>query len=98
MDFPVNSRYHLIETAKWHSPDDREVIYLKRRFIPIPKESSPLIEHAVTQDERLDNITARYLGDPEQFWRLCDANNAMNPDELTTTIGRRLRIPVLEGF
>jgi len=53
-----------------------------------------LAEHAVTQAERLDNITARYLDDPEQFWRLCDANGAMHPDELTAEIGRRLRIPM----
>jgi hypothetical protein len=98
MDFPVNSRYHAIETAKWRDPDDREIIYLRRRFIPIPKKSSALTEHTITQDERLDNITARYLGDPEQFWRLCDANNAVKPTELTSTIGRRLLIPVLEGF
>ena len=35
------------------------------------------------QGDRLDNIAARYLGDPEQFWRICDANGAMRPDELT---------------
>ena len=33
--------------------------------------------------DRLDNVSAQYLGDPEQFWRLCDANNAMEPEELT---------------
>jgi hypothetical protein len=47
--------------------------------------------------ERLDNITARDLGDPEQFWRLCDANNAMHPDGLTAEEGRRLIIPVVQG-
>ena len=26
---------------------------------------------------------AQYLGDPEQFWRICDANGAMRPEELT---------------
>ena len=39
-----------------------------------------------------------YLGDPEQFWRVCDANRAMRPDELTETIGRRLRITLPEGI
>ena len=55
-------------------------------------------EHMVTEGERLDNITAQYLGDPEQFWRVCDANGAMRPDELTETIGRRLRITLPEGI
>ena len=52
----------------------------------------------MTQGDRLDNITAQYLGDPEQFWRICDANDAMRPDELTETIGRRLRITLPEGM
>ena len=46
-----------------------------------------LFEHTVTQGERLDNITFQYLGDPEQFWRVCDANGAVRPDELTETTG-----------
>jgi hypothetical protein len=52
----------------------------------------------VTQGERLDIIAATYLGDPEQFWRICDANNAMRPDELTETPGRQLRITLPEGI
>ncbi len=98
MMFTVNSRYHLVDTAKWRDANDQEVIFLRRRFIPLPKESLLEVEHVVTQDERLDHIAAKYLGDPEQFWNLCDANNAMRADELTNTIGRRLRIPVMEGF
>jgi hypothetical protein len=46
----------------------------------------------VTQGERLDNITARYLGDPLQFWRLCDANGALDPEELTDETGRTIAI------
>lgn len=97
MIFPVNSRYHNLETAKWIAPDGREIIYLKRRFLPPASSSVARVEHVVTQGERLDNITARYLGNPEQFWRLCDANNAMHPAELTAEIGRRLQIPLLQG-
>ena len=57
-----------------------------------------LQEHVVTQGERLDNIAAQYLGDPEAYWRLCDANNAMRPEELTETIGRQLRITLPQGI
>jgi len=53
-----------------------------------------LVEVTVTQGDRLDLITARTLGDPEQFWRVCDANNAMNPPDLTAEVGRTLRIPI----
>lgn len=98
MLFSVNSRYYEIETNKWCDSSEREFIYLRRRFVPIPKKNPVQIEHIVTQDERLDNITAKYLSDPEQFWRICDANNALRPEELTSTLGRRLRIPVLDEF
>lgn len=92
--FPRNSRYYNVETATRITPDGQEVIYLRRRFVPSTRNAPLLAEHAVTQGERLDNITAQYLGDPEQFWRLCDDNNAMRPEELTaeSSIGRRLRI------
>lgn len=95
--FPVTSRYHDIETAKWLDPAGREVIYLRRRFLPAADDFSLLAEHPVTQGERLDNITAHYVGDPEQFWRLCDVNEAMRPAELTAEVGRRLRIPLVQG-
>ena len=52
----------------------------------------------VTEGDRLDNITAAHLGDPEQFWRICDANRAMRPDELTRGLGRRLRITLPDGI
>jgi hypothetical protein len=96
--FPPNSRYAGIETAMIQGADGRPVIYLRRRFVPAPDKFALLQEHVVAQGERLDNIAARYLGDPEQFWRLCDANAAMLPDELTETMGRRLRITLPEGI
>lgn len=95
--FPPTSRYHGLETKKMKKSDGREVVYLKRRFVPQPECFDLLQEHTVTQGERLDNITAQHLGDPEQFWRICDANRAMRPDELTETVGRRLRITLPEG-
>ena len=55
-------------------------------------------EHAVAEGDRLDNVAARYLGDPELFGRICDANRALRPDALLETIGRRLRITLPEGL
>ena len=98
MIFPPTSRYTNIETTTIETPDGRTVVYLKRRSVPPPERFSLLQEHLVVQGDRLDNITARYLGDPEQFWRVCDANGAMHPDELTEEIGRRLRITLPEGI
>jgi hypothetical protein len=96
--FSITSRYYGIETIKFESPDGKKIAYVRRRFVPPAERFELLQEHSVAEGERLDNITAHYLGDAEQFWRVCDANNAMRPDELTETIGRRLRITLPEGI
>ena len=98
--FPVTSRYHNIEIATFDLPDGRTVSYLRCRFLPDGTKAVVLAEHIVNQGDRLDNVTSRYLGDPEQFWLVCDANNAMRPDDLTAEpeeIGHRLIIPLPQG-
>jgi hypothetical protein len=95
--FPVTSRYYGVGIAIVERPNGEQVTYVRRRFLPSADVFALLQEHAVVQGDRLDNVTAKYLGDPEQFWRVCDANNAMRPDELTDEIGRRLRITLPEG-
>lgn len=96
--FPPTSRYHAIGTAALETANGREIVYLKRRFVPGPDRFSLLQEHAVVEGDRLDNITAQYLNDPLQYWRICDANASMNPPELTAEVGRRLRITLPEGI
>jgi hypothetical protein len=96
--FPPNSRYHGVETKELNVDEGITIVYLQRRLIPSPDRFAPLFEHKVKTGERLDNITAQYFGDPEQFWRLCDANNAMDPEELTDATGRRITITLPEGI
>jgi len=96
--FSLTSRYYNIAVAKVDTADGRKIVYVRRRFVPPPERFELLFEHVVTQDERLDNIAAQFIGDPEQFWRLCDANGAIRPEELTETIGRKLRITLPEGI
>lgn len=98
MLFSISSRYYGIDTATLELAQGKAVVYLRRRFVPPPERFQMLQEHTVTQGERLDNIAARYRGDPERFWQICDANNAMRPEELTETIGRKLRITLPEGI
>jgi hypothetical protein len=92
MMFEDTSRYFAIEKAVFTAHGGHEIRYVRRRFLPDAASEATLAEHTVAQGERLDHITARYLSDPEQFWRVCDANNAVRPEELTEEIGRRLRI------
>jgi hypothetical protein len=96
--FPITSRYHGIETTSLETVDGITVVYLRRRFVPSPERFDLLQEHTVTEGDRLDNLTAQYMGDPEQFWRLCDANGVMHPNDLTETVGRRIRITLPEGI
>ena len=96
--FAPNSRYHGAETANFTGADGRTIVYLRRRLVPAPEEFSVVQEHRVVQGDRLDNVTAKYLGDPEQFWRLCDANGAIRPDELTETIGNKINITLPQGI
>jgi hypothetical protein len=96
--YPSTSRYYGIASAQLTHPDGRVVTYLKRRFVPPPENFATLAEHQVVSGDRVDNLAARYLGDPEQYWRMCDANGVMNPAELTATIGRYIRITLPEGM
>jgi hypothetical protein len=95
--FPRTSRYFSIEIAKYTTADQREIAYLRRRFLPSSEGAVIIAEHKVEEGDRLDNVTAKYLGDPEQFWRVCDVNEAMIPDELTEEIERWLKIPMPIG-
>ena len=95
---PPNSRYHCVPTAVHIMPDGTTVSYVRRRFIPSPEQLTVLQEHTLVQGERLDHLAAKYFGDPELFWRLCDANVVMRPGDLTEEIGRRIRITLPEGI
>lgn len=96
--FSITSRYYSIEQVQFETADGKKIAYVRRRFVPPMERFELLQEHSVAEGERLDNVTAQYVGDPEQFWRICDANNAIRPDELTETVGRRLRITLPEGI
>ena len=97
-NFPPTSRYYGIDTATLTAADGREIVYLRRRFLPPPDQFSLLLLHVVSEGERLDNIAGRYMDDPTAFWRIADANAAMRPDKLTETTGRTLRITLPQGI
>jgi hypothetical protein len=92
--FAPSSRYAGLPVLFWEAPDGRSIAYVSRRFSP-PSGALPLLVEVTTMaGERLDQIASQTLGDPEQFWRICDANDAMNPNALVAEPGRRLRVPV----
>lgn len=92
--FETNSRYANIETATFTTPAGEQITYVRRRFLPRGADLPLLVEVTVTEGERLDLIAARTLGDSEQFWRIADASDALNPADLTDPPGQVLRVPV----
>jgi hypothetical protein len=95
--FPPNSRYQGIDTGSLTSPDGQVVVYLRRRFVPPASAFVTIQQHIVTQGERLDNLASQFLGDSELFWRVCDANGAMRPEELEV-LGVVLNITLPQGI
>ncbi|RCJ29432.1 hypothetical protein A6770_22130 [Nostoc minutum NIES-26] len=95
--FEYTSRYYSLETANFITTEGREIAYKRRRFLPQVQGQTILAEVTIAEGDRLDLISARLLGDPEQFWHLCDINNAMHPDELTTPSGRVLGVALPQG-
>jgi hypothetical protein len=94
--FSPASRYFNLPTATFETPLG-DVVYVLRRFCPQPDRLAIIEEHIVQLGDRLDNVTAHYLDDAEQFWRIADANSALRPEELVERVGRRLRITLPEG-
>jgi len=92
--FDPGSRYYNLETAVLKLADGREVAYKRRRFLPRSEDLQTLAEVTVVEGERIDQIAARTISDPEQFWRIADANDGMDPTDLTAEPGRKLRVAV----
>jgi hypothetical protein len=65
--------------------------------VPQPSTFATLQTVTVQYGDRIDRLAAQYLGDPLAFWRLCDANGALSPEDLTATPGATISIPLPAG-
>ena len=92
--FDSKSRYYSRETSTYTTSGGQEITYVQRRFLQQGEDRPLLVETKVNASDRLDLITARTLGDSQQFWRVADANNAMNPFDLVSEPGITLRIAI----
>lgn len=92
--FDPTSRYYKIENALYESPYGSRAVYKRRRLPPPASSFTIQATAAVRPGDRLDLIAARTLGDPRQFWRIADANDALQPADLLKT-HKRLRIPAV---
>jgi hypothetical protein len=96
--FDHTSRYYGLDIATMELPDGRTVSYVRRRILPQGDTMPLLAEVGVAQGERVDLLSYRTLGDPLAYWRICDANNAMDPQQLIEEAAghpdRLVRVPV----
>jgi hypothetical protein len=96
--FATTSRYASLPTATYTTPSGTQIAYVTRRFLPQQSSFTLLLLHTVTDSDRLDNVTNQYLDDPQQFWRVCDANDPLSPFDLTSTPGSTIRITLPQGI
>lgn len=91
--FNNGSRYAAVADGVYQDSQGRQIPYKLLRLIPAPPT---LRIHQVRPEDRLDLIANQYFADPEQYWRICDANQAAWPEDLTREAGRMLRIPLVQ--
>ena len=98
--FHSNSRYYNSEKKILKIQDEREISYIPMRILPSIKTDNDDAKSLFSQidikgNDRLDLISAKIFGDPEQFWRICDVNIFLHPIELTSTLGQKILLPTL---
>jgi nucleoid-associated protein YgaU len=97
--FPTDSRYHGFTVEQYTAPSGEMIPYLARRIVPQPgaPNFATINRYTVQQNDRLDLIAAKYLGDPLLAWLICDANGAIEPQDLVETPSKVLNITTPQG-
>ena len=93
-DYKPNSRYAGTALLTYRTEDGREITYGARRLMPRPEQFRPLAIYRHNRDRRIDDVANGYYGDPEQYWRICDANLVFWPPDAVRKADARLIIPL----
>lgn len=93
-----NSRYYGATVEQITLPDGTVVSYLSRRIVPQPGIYAQTQNYRIVEGDRLDNLAAKYVGDPALFWMIADANAVQDPDALTTTPGETISMPMVSAI
>jgi nucleoid-associated protein YgaU len=83
------SRYTQVEIYTITDARGNRHAALKIRLIP---PTPAFFRHTIKESDRLDLLAFQYYGKADRFWRICDANNEMQPDDLLEP-GRQVLIP-----
>jgi hypothetical protein len=96
--FGPSSRYVGTPVDAWDPGGGRPPVpFLGRRLCPRQERFALLYETRIVEGDRRDLLANEHLGDAELWWRLADANAAVDPRQLTEPIGRRVRVTLPEG-
>lgn len=88
--FDPTSRYAPV--ADYNVTDDQGRMVTIKKVRYIAPVDAP-VTHRVSQPDRPDLLGFQYYQAPEHFWRIADANSAMDPAELVAEPGQRIKIP-----
>lgn len=92
--FAPNSRYRGLPLRSIAAADGTQIEFVGRRIIPALSRYRALTQHRASGDERIDSVAAEVFGDPELYWRICDANGDADPGAAATHPGRLIVIPL----
>jgi hypothetical protein len=92
--FQPNSRYFGVALRTHTTADGTVETFVGRRIIPAMERYRALTRHRTLANDRIDGVAAEAFGDPEQYWRICDANGDAEPADATEPTGRLLLIPL----
>ncbi len=79
MAFDPQSRYARQDETVYTAPDGTPMRYLTRRLVSRVEEPARASYADSKVRARVDLLSLRLLGDPLQFWRVCDAAVALDP-------------------
>jgi len=91
------SRYYGLPLLTQTTSAGAQISYVSRRFIPPPEDFALLQRYRVQQGDRVDVIAGSILGNPLSYWQICDANLALEPDDVTAVPGAFIVITLPAG-
>lgn len=75
-----NSRYALYaEVEETTDGEGRKVLTMGMARVPAQRD---LGEHIRRDGQRLDHLASYYLKDATAYWRICEVNDVLLPDQL----------------
>jgi len=87
--FLGNSRYATLDRVDVTTRSGRRASALKLRILP-PTPGEP---HQVEDRDRLDLLAHARYGDATRWWRVADANTALDATTLTAATGDIVTVP-----